>query len=568
MSVDYIIRADIVFGGGTGGPGIPAANKQLGLLESRASGLGSMLASALAGLGVGAALRGLIGMNSELENAQSGMASLFSAFNGTSFDTSLVRAKALISGLRTDAAMGAGEMQTYVDTFQQLLGATGGQIGDDGLRVLTRNATTAGFAMRGNPGMELMRVDLLQALSSGIEQKQTPLIATAMRTINMGAAEFNKLDMASKVVALNKGLANFEPGAKAMARGWDAQMSTLKDGIKSILIDVSHPLFERWSEQLIDVNDWLTSNKEQISDIATHWGVQLVGVWDTMIERAHVLGPLITAMGAAKIGAGLMPMISGVGGALGIGGGAGAAGGAATGVLGALGAALTPLVVPVLAVTGVTIALTAAAYGAYKALDKWPYLLTDVQAALSVVATDFSRLASLLMRLDGLSGSLDTLGWAVWKVALFSVYALDAMVKFGIGFTYIMEIFTSEFSSWWRLLGHLAAGNLGKADAEISSQNAHVKALVLGGLRDTGLMAPGEKRWDEFGPLWQEQGPNLPPATPPPATPPDNYFNGPITINAKTEINEDPARVAMAIEEVLTHLDRYRRQPKRLIRPI
>lgn len=288
-------------------------------IERRARVAGGNIArNLLAGLGglaggymLARAARGIASIHTEIETAQAGLATLFSAFGGGDIETSMKRARGAIRDLRRDAAVGAGELFHYAQGYQAIFGATSGAVDHDRLRNLTRNAIAAGFALRGHEGMTLAPIDIQQALSGALGDRTTPIAIRALQAIGMSADEFRKLGVAEKVDALNRGFQSFEAGIQAMGQTWEAQTSKMRDNIKEIARTATSRVFERWKGHLIEANRWLEANTDKMEEMATVWGERLIGVWDHVVQSTRTYVALLAAAAALQVAPGAGRAIQG-----------------------------------------------------------------------------------------------------------------------------------------------------------------------------------------------------------------------------------------------------------------
>ncbi len=174
-------------------------------------------AMAAGATGVGLMARGVMGLHSEINEAEVGMASLISALTGKDIGTSLRIARQQVAGLKEDAAKGAGELGNYTQGFQKILGparAAGASLKE--IRELNKQALAAGFALRGAEGLMLAPMDVMQALTQGVGERTTPIVNQLLGAIGMTNKEFNKLAKRERFEALMKAFGTMEEGAALM----------------------------------------------------------------------------------------------------------------------------------------------------------------------------------------------------------------------------------------------------------------------------------------------------------------------------------------------------------------
>ena len=289
-----------------------------------------LLAGGLLTGGMGALAQRVTGLNSDLEQAQVGLATLFSVNKIYSFNDALIASQSTLGDLRADAAAGVGELADYLGTYQQVLTPLSqAGAGLDQVRELTRLAVAAGSALRGPEGAQLLSADIGQALTAGAGDRVTPTLNLALKASGMTIEAFNALAPEKKVTAMLTALRAFEPAVERQAQSWAGLTSTFSDTVKAVAVTATAPLFERWRNQLAGVNGWLVSHKAQIDGIAEKVGGWLVDGWDLAVtkiqnwrEELSKAIPILTTLAALQITA------SGQGGAL-----ASAASGAAGGLV-------------------------------------------------------------------------------------------------------------------------------------------------------------------------------------------------------------------------------------------
>lgn len=566
MADDYVISARIVAKDATL-PGISAVEKRLDGIEKRALGFGDILGKGLALLGgaagIGLGIKSMIGLNSEIDVAQRGLATLFSATTNMPIGDAFNLARSELALLRKDAKVGVGELSNYVHGYQAILGpglAAGASTTE--LRELTKNSLAAGMALRGEEGLRLAPQDILQAITGGASRIETPIVMQALQAAGITADKFNKMNPGEKIDTLNEAFGKFGPGVELMGKSWSAQFSTLTDNVKETIRTVTSPLFERWTEQLRGVNDWLAKNEERISRIATEWGTKLVQLWDHLIAKAGIYAGLVGAAGIAKA-------------APGIAGAVGGAGSIASGIGGALGGTGGLAVLAVLAQGFAVISI--AAYSLYDAFAAWPRLLQTVQEASAPLGESFGRLgASLgdlwatLTQFGAMAAEFPTvftyLGLVIGVAVAAFAGAVDGIVRGVNVLVMSLSMLLTNMQFGALQMQALFDGDFAKVamyEAAARAYNDKQGTRILDEITGKAALKEVLGRGAGARAVAGATGTGDPAVTPPSVT----NFTGPVTIIAKTELNADPARVAVAVEEVLTNLEQYRKQPRRPVRP-
>jgi len=531
-------------------PATDSASRKLDQVERRAARTGrsitSHLGRAFAMLGGAYGLtrlaRGIVGIQSELQEAQIGLAALFNAQTGMGMVSSLKLARGEIAALRRDAAAGVGEFGDYRRTYQMILAPSMAAGADTSqIRSLVRTSLAAGMAMEGERGMTFMGMDLVQALTRGASDRETRLVTNALRSIGMDPGEFNKLGTSARMDTLMQAFGQFKDAADLMGQGWSAQMGTFRDHLKNIALTLTEPLFSRWTEQLRSANDWLEANSETLQRIAEHWGVRLVRVWETLVDHAGTYAAIVAGVSVARVGIGAG---MGVATAAKVGGTSGVMGALGLGGLGALGTALPAVGVALVAVG----ALAGGVMGALRDLPQvgaWiSGIIGEIIGSLWMLGDAFGSLfeAGTVLNMAGLGlififgGLLIAVNWLI--------PALSTVIR-------IFGLFLGLVADGILQIGAIVSGDIGKARAIAMTTDARMKAA-----------------WADIDSYWAE---NKPPEVPgegedgqgSPTTPNNNTYIDKVEVKVDAEVNADPARVAVAWSEILEKVERHRKQPRR-----
>lgn len=582
-SADYTIVAEIVAKDATG-PGAKEAEKSVKRVEDRARSASGWLSSMFALLGgaagVGYVVRGFVGLNSEIQDATIGMASLLNASTGTPMDRSLRIARTQLQGLREDAAKGAGELTDYTAGFQVLLnpGITAGKTLEQ-IRELTRTAIGAGFALRGVEGIQYAPRDVQQALTGQLGERTTPIVFQALRAAHIDIEKFRRESQAAKFDDLMTAFGKFGPGIAAMGKTWSAQFATLKDNVKELIRTVTGPLFDRWTKDLVKVNEWFTAHKGEIAEIATSWGRKMVAMWDVLIKRAGTYAALVGAAAvipqigagraaltgvASSAGAFLGPVWAAIrtgamggvasAGIAGSGGFGAALSGAAGGLMGglrALAPALGAIAWPIAAVTTAFLAIKGA-------IGEFPSVTGYFVEAWGRLMGAFGDLGGAFESLSGQGSLLNLVGAALIGTLGGLVDGLAFVVKGVATLTYALGGLLSYLGSGAEMVYLFARGDLKGATA--------AQRRFEGVWGETGTSI--SKMWggEPAGPVLSKYGVRRRGEGVDKLDVPSNItnINGPITMHVKTEVNADPARVMVALNEGVDRLRVFATQGKRL----
>lgn len=543
MATDDIVRVKIEVDDQI--RGLVGAQRQISNLQRLGTAVGRGIGGAIAGgfavaagmAGVGLLSRGIIGIQNEVKDTEVGIASLISALTGQDITASLGRAKTIVGDLKEDAAKGAGELHHYATGFQRILGpARAAQASLKEVRELNRVALAAGFAMRGAEGLLLAPMDVMQALTAGVGERTTPLVNTLLGAIKMTNKEFNALAKRDRFDALMKAFGTMSGGADLMGKTFSAQTATLKDGVKDIIRNVTAPVFQLWTEQLEAANDWMTKNKENMREMAEDYGPKLAQLWKDISSNpgaaAGGLGAVALAPGVGRFaGAGGLSAAGGM-----VGGGALAGGGVVAGVL----------------------ALLAVGFVAVKgAIMEYPALLESIGAAGTILAVAFGKLFSALGALVQKGSILNTLGGGIIMVFVTAVdlFARGIMVVAAgvkalgsslVATRHLFEGIALAATGQFGLAGKSFAAHQDVSKNALSILAQDIKDALTKPIRTTKVRT--SKNDDEGGGLDKPFG--------------GDTHIGKVEVIVQTEVNEDPNRVAVAMEEVFSRLDTYRRQAR------
>lgn len=503
-------------------PGLNQLVTKVSSIDSMIRGLGAGLAAALGGAGIASAIRSVVSLNKEVENAELGIASLFSAMSGMSLADAMGAARVQVRGLREDAAMGAGEFDDYLRGFQMILGPAGSAGGSvSQIRELNKLAIATAAAM--NRPLWQAPQDVVQAMTSGASSRTTPIIMQALGANKISAETFNAASGPERLQMLMSSFALFSDAAAMMAKSWDARMATFKDSVKDVERQVSKPLFDRWSEQLGRVNEWLKKNRDIMSDMADRIGQRLGTAYDRMSANGG---------GLAAGGAGLAS--AAVGGRVAV-----ALGATPVGWITAIGAAIFGMI-------GASIT---------NAIRRFPELGARLASHFGILFDEFWR------AVQGFARLMESPVWS--DIGKFFGTIADYGLKLGI----VILRMTSALLEQLDLAMKMADAAKNMVLAQVAGDT--VGAGIWGGrLRDynrageilmtermskildfNGVKMPSSKDKDAAGET------NTPPVF--------NFGPGSVTIKIETERLDDPNVVAMTFDAVMKRLAAYPRSSNR-----
>lgn len=252
-------------GGMVGGPVGAMAGQALG-------GVLGAGASATTGA-LGSVTRATIDLGREAEMTRASLAGLYQSISGVDAETASRMGASTYRQLRADAAKGVGGLSDYTRAYGELYTplAQGGASLDQ-IRSLTRLSLGQGFALRGREGMQLAPLDIVQALTSGVSERQTPFAMAAIRSAGMKPDGFNQLTIQEKIATLVKGFESFGPAVERIGRTFEAQADTLADNQRQIGQKLTAAAFETARGGLFDLNETIAKNKSNLDLLAVAAG--------------------------------------------------------------------------------------------------------------------------------------------------------------------------------------------------------------------------------------------------------------------------------------------------------
>ena len=559
-------------------PGLRSVNSQLRTLNSTVNQVTRSFLLIVAVRGVHRLTRAVLGLNAEVQNAELSIGAAFSAFTGTQMATSMSVARAELRKLRQDAAKLPGELSDYIRTYNQITGAVLGAGGDQhDIRDLTRLGIVGATAVNPLTGMRNIGFDITQALTSGANQRTTRDLVLLLNTVGMTVEEFNKLAKPERMQAIFTALNAYATAAEEMGKTWTAQTSTLKDNFNEITRQTTRPLFDRLTEDLIQVNALIERNGEATQGWADLVAGNLLAAYTRLKAvmprspedvRAAAAAP-VTALGAAgiaSVGAGIasqfVSFISSVPNwipedrltSLGMIGDAvknqrhkgllpsiGAMGAVSMGLLEsnftALIAAVTPLIAPLAAIVAGVAAFGGMIIGTFM---MFPSILSEAAQAGGGLLFTLGKLLVSIGKLLFLNPLVVGLGVAVLQVANI--------------FTRVVSIILGIVG---KMVDYVATTLMGVTSLFKDSPSGPAAAV-------NSFLDDVEKMFglNTFAPLVPEaiqrkpEGGELNKRTIPDTT---NNFNGPISITIKPEKIDNPNLLARDIESVFNYLAEYKR---------
>lgn len=282
-------------------PGLEQIEQKTEEIDRKARGLGPAFLAVGAAIAAGMALgiTKAITLGTEIETAQGNIASLYMSMEGFNEVAARSLGKTVVQQLSEDAAKGVGELQNYLDTYQQIYApARSGGASLEQIRNLTRLTVTAGFGLQGNRGLINAPLDIQQALTSGVGDRTTPIALAALRTIGVSGSQFNKMDTGDRLDTLMKGFGSFQGAADMMGQTVEAQTATMSDAVKRLYRQASEPIFDGFRRGLIGANQSLSDNSDTLDKFTSHLAGAAEGL-GMLVERT-ITGASELAIGIAE----------------------------------------------------------------------------------------------------------------------------------------------------------------------------------------------------------------------------------------------------------------------------
>lgn len=303
---EYVIRITLDMKAPTVHQSLAGIEKAVeGIHHSITRGILGPLAALAAGSGFAILTAQVLELHTEVQNAEFSVASLYNAIAGVPIENALQRSHHTVQKLVEDAAAGAGEFEDYIKSYSMILGPSlQAGANTDQVRELNRLMLTTSYLLRGKAGLIQGPIDVMQALTSGVGTRTTAQVVNqVLQAAGISLEEYRAMGRNDQFNALMKGFHQFDDAVALMGKSWDIQMEKMKSGLKVLIREpLTQPLFERWSEQLAKVNEWLFKNKDILKELTEVWSKRLLAAYDSFAEHGPGAMLGITAIGAVASG--------------------------------------------------------------------------------------------------------------------------------------------------------------------------------------------------------------------------------------------------------------------------
>lgn len=232
---------------------------------------GVAVGGAMLAYGAGTAMREAAGYavdtQREAEMGRQGITAALSAFGGVPIGQAQSRSANIFQGLEKAAAIGPGETNDYAFAFQRIFGPLSQRgASDKDIMKLVSQSIAGGSMLWGSGGAKFGPMDIMQALTSGVTDRTTPLAAMALQSAGYDRKTFEGAQGKDQVRMLIEGFGKLEPAVAIFGRTVDAQEHTFAEAMKRMIRTVSDPAYEIYRRNLIAANESLAANNDSNKD--------------------------------------------------------------------------------------------------------------------------------------------------------------------------------------------------------------------------------------------------------------------------------------------------------------
>lgn len=298
------------------------------------SSLGATIKTALAGaatVGVGLLTRHVVGLQSEVENAEIQIASVFSTNKIHSFGKGLERARGLMKRFRKAAITSPGESRDILSIFTSAAPALfrSGNIDDAQLQQFGTRGLATALTLGGGDikttGQQLSQILLGQGgADNKIFQALRKPLREALDIDEVGSAfveQFNRIaNTAPRRVfdALMESMASLDAANEAFATTFTGLWGSMKETANEFLLKATRPLFDEMKTSFQDVLGLATDNDEALDELAKTVGEKLAKGFRFLADavklaKDNIDGLIVSAsvLGTIKVGGALRSSLAG-----------------------------------------------------------------------------------------------------------------------------------------------------------------------------------------------------------------------------------------------------------------
>lgn len=266
----------------------------------RATSMLNPMNVALAGLGSGLTLAGIMKLGGEFENTSQTIAGFMTAMGFSSnFNQGLELADRTMRSINAAAAALPGEAEDYVAVFKAGLPVLQRALPGGSLEDITK------FSNRYTAVMTSLQVDSAQAardmalmLRSGVGgagldvrsfTSLLPFLHQIKGQADLNAQSFNRMTETKRVELLSKAFDMLQPRIDAASNSWDAMSGALTSNIKLIMRLGTAPLFEGMKSGVSTVNELLADSEGQLTRVGQAFVNVGNAVSTTLVEAIQAI---------------------------------------------------------------------------------------------------------------------------------------------------------------------------------------------------------------------------------------------------------------------------------------
>jgi len=246
----------------------PTRNIEASFSGLKSSAMAAAAATAAIGASVLAVAKQAVDLGSKFEDTAINIAGNIRAFElAPTFDAATKSAANALDTIEAMAAKLPGETDQYVEVFKVALpkAIESGMSDIKAITDLTSRFTAvavSGGVEAGQAGMDMFRMLAGQA---GADVRMFTMLAPHLKTT---AAEFNKLTIEARRLAIDKALGNFSEMMEAAGNTFSSKMGEAQSHLKTLVRLGGAPIFALAVEQLSAMNGYLSENKQRITEMA------------------------------------------------------------------------------------------------------------------------------------------------------------------------------------------------------------------------------------------------------------------------------------------------------------
>ncbi len=263
--------------------------------------------------GVALAGYGVASLNKELETTQISLAAIFSRQGFTAdFAGGMQLAADQVGRMKQDVKTLPGDLGQLAGIMTMIAtpAAAGGANADQIRKLAGKTMLTAGIL--GVP-QEVASREMAGLLAGRAGSHN--ILGSRLGFIGGDAEKLNKEDAAQRVKDITSALSKYDEAAGAFGQSWTAQITTLRDNVKYVLLaPATAPLFDHVKQTIGDINDYFDKNKDKVDFFVGRVGTDLAYAWDRVADAVARIGPILGGMLEKVQSIGALNLIEKVGG--------------------------------------------------------------------------------------------------------------------------------------------------------------------------------------------------------------------------------------------------------------